>query len=568
VAKSPAAHLRIRRADDDDSTAIESGDAERWRRLCNRFEQATGWPLRYVTDPTAETPAHPIWSAPLNLGTADAAQLVIPSRPSKGAPPKTSADAVTALADALAEVLTELGGCRQALLAREAELAAGVPVISRGEDAAQLAERLVAVLQGGATAVDCQAAGVYLLDPATTELKLRSCWGLPAERLLAEARPLRGALADLEALAGSAVVLDTPTTLELWHAPENFGSAVCVPVSSATSILGTLWMFSCQQRDFSDQQTNLIEIIAGRVAIELEREALLGEGTLSVDVHRQLAAASQLQQDQLPESPPIVEGAEVHGWTEQASDLGGAFHDWFVLAIDAANDVTASKNSPSDDEIESSDVPSKTAPTDEARSDDMLAVALSSGTVRGTAAALTAQTVRTALREHALCDTDPATWLDAANRTLWHGSAGDQFASAFAATLEGRSGMLHYAAAGNVEGLIVRDGANERLTRPRPTLGADLDISGPSTATRLDVGDLLVAWCWTADEEPAGSDELADRYEQIGKLLLLRRGDSCEQIARAVRQLLQPTWCDVAADASLVVLRRMSGPVESNRHKP
>jgi len=42
--------------------------------------------------------------------------------------------------------------------------------------------------------------------------------------------------------------------------------------------LGTLWFFSARRRDFAPEQTNLAEIVAGRIASDLEREMLLSEG--------------------------------------------------------------------------------------------------------------------------------------------------------------------------------------------------------------------------------------------------------------------------------------------------
>ena len=84
-------------------------------------------------------------------------------------------------------------------------------------------------MRGAAQAVDCQAAGLYLLDDDTRFLKLRATWGLPPSRLAAEPRRLRGSKADLEALTGHAVALERATRFEHWNAPEEFGSAVCVP---------------------------------------------------------------------------------------------------------------------------------------------------------------------------------------------------------------------------------------------------------------------------------------------------------------------------------------------------
>ena len=120
-------------------------------------------------------------------------------------------------------------------------------MVPHREEEKHLAERLQAALLAGGEAVGCDAAAIYLLDEATTELKLRSSWGLPFDRLTAPARPLQGAVADLEALLGHAVVLNDDNLMATWNAPEDFPAAVCVPVSSPTTLLGTLWVF-CKRK--------------------------------------------------------------------------------------------------------------------------------------------------------------------------------------------------------------------------------------------------------------------------------------------------------------------------------
>src|SRR5262245_44568210 len=235
------------------------------------------------------------------------------------------------LALALGGILGEVNRLRRALWEREAELAAGVPVASRPDEEPHLAERLESVLKGGAEAVGCQAAALYLLDETTTTLKLRAAFGLPPERLLAAARPLRGSVADLEALVGHAVVLEDTSLLPHWRCPEDFPAAVCVPVSSPTTPLGTLWVFCNQHRDFAPEETNLIEIVAGRLAADLEREMLLATGAGAKRIEQQLDAAARWQADRLPCVAPLLDDYEIAGWTRQAGMIGGDFHDWAVL---------------------------------------------------------------------------------------------------------------------------------------------------------------------------------------------------------------------------------------------
>lgn len=259
--------------------------ASRVDSLCDAFSRATGRRLQFVSAQCpsllhrmadeAERPIQP-WLSPIvdvdgsqGRFCLDAGERV------------TAQDALAAnhLAGAIAELLHELSECQQALCEREAELATSVQPPLRRENGAQFAERLEAVLRGGAQSLDCQAAAMYLLDDDTAQLKLRAAWGLPAVRLAEEPRALEGATADLEALVGHAVVLEDERLFEFWRVPEpGYAAAVCVPISSPTTILGTLWFYSLSQRNFSNRDTNLAEIIAGRLASDLEREACLIAG--------------------------------------------------------------------------------------------------------------------------------------------------------------------------------------------------------------------------------------------------------------------------------------------------
>lgn len=159
----------------------------------------------------------------------------------------------------------------------EEELASVVPVPSLKPTEKRFSTTLYEILKGGAKILDCCAASLYMLDEASKSLKLRSCWGLPEERLLDPPRKLHDSLADIEAMLGQAVVLNEDFLLESWMSPESFPTAVCIPVSSSMSILGTLWIFADERRDIDEREIALMEIIAGRIAAELERVAVLRE---------------------------------------------------------------------------------------------------------------------------------------------------------------------------------------------------------------------------------------------------------------------------------------------------
>jgi hypothetical protein len=160
-------------------------------------------------------------------------------------------------------LLDQLHQTETALWRREAELAAGVPVSQRPNESSHLSDRLTAILRSATQFIGGVAAGLYMLDEGTVSLELRGAWRLPAERLLESARPLRGATADLEALVGHAVLLKDARLVPDWKIPEDFPAAICVPVSSPTTPLGTLWIFCAETRDFPIRKSSYSRSLRG-----------------------------------------------------------------------------------------------------------------------------------------------------------------------------------------------------------------------------------------------------------------------------------------------------------------
>lgn len=460
LAETNSSHLRIFRDSGDGSQSADSETPQAVASLCRTFHEVTGWPLRYIAAAQAGKYPDPLWSAPVDPGVGDTPGYLMigAAREGQTEPPSPKVDfqAATALANSSADVVGELLRYRAALAMREAELAASIPVVGHPDEAAHLAERLLAVLRGGAQGVGCQAAGLYLLNDATSQLKLRSCWGLPAQRLVEPARPLRGAVADLEALTGHAVVLTQPSTMEYWCVPETCAAAVCVPISTATTLLGTLWMFADQPREFTDRETNLVEIVAGRLAGELEREILLSEGMASADLRRQFDTGQRLQQGQLPRIPPMVEPWDVAGSTRQARGPSGAFYDWFVP--DGGS----------------------------------LAISVADAQPHGIEAALVGQSVRSAIRAHAAHETDPGRVLSQAGHDLWSGSAGDQYSAALYAVMAPNSGTVRLAMAGNIVALVLRGADWEPLAAGQIPLGVQGEEAYTTRELILEPGQALV----------------------------------------------------------------------------
>ncbi len=426
--------------------------------LLAAFEDATGRSLQFTRGLKPTCPTEHAWSAPDNpgVGVTLGPAILDPARSASAASvPAAGQEPVRRLGSAVGKMLEELLATRHALWEREAELAAGVPVLGRPGNQKHLAARLEAVLRGGAQATRCHAAAVYLLDESTSNLKLRSSWGLPPQRLLDPPRPLRGAMADLEAMLGHAIVLEDAHLFEHWRLPEEFAAAVCVPIATPTTVLGTLWVYSRTKRAFTDHQTNILEVVAGRIAADLEREVLLKEGVDAARLKRQLAAAERIQRIQTPTHSPLLDGWEIAGWSPQDT-LRGDFYDWFCLP------------------------------------DGMVGTVLGDCPDRGLSATLSAAALRTCVRSHGHYHRNAAHVLNRANLTLWTSSAGDQAASVFYGLIDTRRNRLRCASAGELGMIHLRAGRWRSTLRNTPLLGSGPETAYTAFSGQLEVGDVLM----------------------------------------------------------------------------
>ncbi len=484
--------------------------------LLRAFQTATGWSMQYK-GPAASHKG--LAASAASESKISNLQISKSPNPKSLSPTPIDRDAAQRLAGSIAEVLDELFDTRDALHRREAELAAGVPLVPHRREEKHLAMRLEAVLRAGVEAVGCDAAALYMLDEATSELKMRSSCGLPFDRLTAPPRPLEGALADLEALLGHAVVLDDSTAMRTWNMPENFPAAVCVPVSTPTTLLGTLWVFANQPRDFNDRETNLLEVIAGRLAADLEREMLLRTGVDGAKLQQQIAAAERLQCNELPAIAPMLDGWNLAGRTIQSGNVGGAFHDWFSLP------------------------------------DGLTAVAVGRAAEQGVAGALTAGGVKTALRSHAKYQRQVEPVMQQVNLTLWTGSAGDRHAALLFGLIETATGRVCCASAGRPSAILLSGEGWQSLGRSSVMLGESPETRFEPFDHELQPGEALV-FCTdgaldVADAEGRilGEAGLADALR--GKLEL-----AAEELVAAAQAALENHAPDNTRDHSILVVKR------------
>jgi hypothetical protein len=359
------------------------------------------------------------------------------------------------------------------------------------------------------------------LDDATTQLKLRSHWGLVEGTFLDPPRPLRGARGDLEALAGHAVVIDSKDELNAWDIPDQFSSAVCIPVSTMTMPLGTLWFYSETARDYSDKETNLIEIIAGRIAVELEREVLVRESS-NRRRHPGFDEAVAWQQQLLPAHPPCADGWDFAARVRYEHSLHGDHCFWHT------------------------------------RADGRVFTTLSGALGDGPEMALAASFVAGAMRS--MCDTtDLSEVLARVNGALWSGSSGDQLVSIFASVVDPTTGQIRFVATGDIRVFVVRPHGWEPLRVAREYCGSDETIALSVSTQDLEPDDLFIALACPRSLAPRAAAALT-QPQRLAEVALHYNHLSSAELVNLLREQWEPGDShDVAPPALLVVKRNGNG---------
>ncbi|MFO7907644.1 MAG: PP2C family protein-serine/threonine phosphatase [Planctomycetota bacterium] len=482
--------------------------------VCDAFAASTGWTLEYRDQKEEQDPVD--WSMVLGDGAQEFGHLLLFSTDSSET--TLPLQRVEPLAQAVGHLTNEWLKAQSALWQREAELAAGIPVTLQPADRLRLARQLESVLRGGAEAVDCHAAALYLLDDATSHLKLRAAWKLPKSRFWEEPRPLRGSVADLEALIGQAVALEDTALLPHWKVPENYPAALCVPVSTSSTPLGTLWFFANQTRDFTPEQVHMAEIVSGRLAAELEREVLARDGLRNRDPDINGQTLARWQDEMRPRISPLVDGWQIAADTGRQQDqVSEQFHDWSILP------------------------------------DGRIALAIGHAEGPPCDAVLTCVALQVAFRSHAAHPHEARQMLEHLNESLWTHSTGNRFASLFYAMIDPDSGHIEYSCAGQTHSLLCGAEGIDPLTDDNPQLGLDPDYRYHQVGRTMRSGDSLVAFnrrhLTPLDEELCDPDEC-----RVAEMLQKLANVSANEQAQAVADELGAT--SLQQKRTVVVARR------------
>ncbi len=456
-------HLRLHRADHEQPTEVVKDDQV--TALLRSFAEATGWEVQPVGALAGSKAASTLsrnfgWSAeelssrvrlvnglPLD-GLLDESDFFEQTT--------TSEETAWSLLESINEIAFKLKQCEEAVARQEAELAAGLSVTLPEQSSEEsLYAAMEEALERAVLASGSDAAAVYLLDDTTSTLKMRSCYGLSKNNLAKPPRSLRGALADLEALLGNAVLLENVSIAPDWNCPEPFAAALCVPIGSSTMPQGTLWLWSDHVRDFCTNDIEAAKGAADKILSDIERRVLSSEVLRVRAAAQQLDAASLIQSSLLPDSQPLHPDYDIGGFTHHSHSLGGTFHTWNV------------------------------------NSQEHIVAALGAAGCAGAAGAMVVARLQTIVDMHHNSKRTPADILRRANDMVWKLQDADWRSSLSLLALNPKNGSVELACAGTIQTYLIGMRGYRPLTVGGPMLGLQPDSYYKPLTVQLEPGDML-----------------------------------------------------------------------------
>lgn len=332
-------------------TALPERGTDWLPRLCERFSNATGWPMRFVPANEAQTSraasawfGRPCWQAELHDGEQTVGQLELAFPDGRLNDPSFAA--VRQLTENLAELLERvLTANRRPQLRRQPREAAVA-----AEPTSPSGQTLVAVLRqllrAGLQLSGFHGASFFLLNPAAEELCLRASHRIDPNDVPHPVRPLADEPPDCQIVWNKTrVLIRRGDRLAGAWLPAEAAIGIGLPVESSGGVLGTMWFYDRRVRTIEPREKQLLDSLTAQTALLLERVVLqremlsherLRQELLSLNEAADLAAIKTLQGPHIDAAWRVSSRFEIGGDLCEISKLSGA--ELSLLIGDAMGD--------------------------------------------------------------------------------------------------------------------------------------------------------------------------------------------------------------------------------------
>jgi sigma-B regulation protein RsbU (phosphoserine phosphatase) len=359
-------------------------------------------------------------------------------------------------------------------------------------------------------ALEVDTAAVLLIDEASESLVATAASGIEEEVRQRVRVPLGAGFAGRIAAEVKPRVIEDVATADVYNPilrETGIRSLAGAPLVTEGRVIGVIHVGSLTTRRFGPEDVDLLEKVAGLVALSVEARRSNVERT----------AAAALQRSLIPTRLPAVPGLELAARYLPA-DEGGVGGDWYDVFI----------------------LP-----------DGRIGVVMGDVVGRGLGAAVVMGRLRSALRAYALEVPDPAEVLERLDRKLQHFEPG-QMTTVLYGVIDPTLSTVEIASAGHPLPMFALPGATPALVEADVDLPLGVAALGRRRKTTIELppGSVLALFTDGLVERRGESVDVG-----LGRLAAALTSESADQNCTAVVAALVPKggWAD---DAALLVIRR------------
>lgn len=488
--------------------------------LADQFEATTGWLLSYrsaapVAEPIADEAQRTVF------GRFEIADLSEKWPPGKPAVSRVECERLLAQINRLVAKIESMELDRQRATPATVDATEDSPLLPTNN-----ADKVANLLRFAKGELSAIGAAVYLLDDATTHLRLRSMIA-PATFApeVESVRPLENALADLESLIGNHVNIHTPEMGETWRIPQPFNFGWCCLLGTKNLPLGTLWIFFSQPRTLDATKSEFLSGLSNQVYSEISsRENPESADADSALLRQELLLAARSNDARLPSFAPEIDGWKLAGWTYRQGYLASTFHDWAV--------TPAGK----------------------------LSVAIGQVVGPMLTAAMSLNNLRSLLSAHRDYRHSGVSLIAKLNEQVWCNSPGDEMASLIYALVDPETDQVQMVNAG--DGGVVLGGpfGIQSIDQFQTPLGVDLETPYVQWERALQETETLVMFTQGLRHAISESVASACDADLLRPILLRNPGQPQAILAEIEERFFRSDFQHVAGDLSVLVLSRNSAP--------
>ncbi len=326
-----------------------------------------------------------------------------------------------------------------------------------------LQEVLDKLAEAAVKIVGVKACSIRLLDEESSDLKMRSTYGLSKEYRNKGAVSKNDTVVKA-AFAGEAVVLDDMRVdgrVKYKEATikEGLVSQLTVVMQFKGKPIGVLRLYSPMPKRFYEDDIQLARAVASQCAVAITNAKLYAEAIEGARMAEQIRLAGIIQRRMIPEKPPKITGLDIAATYIPCFEVGGDLYDFLKI------------------------------------NDNRIVVAISDVIGKGIPAALMMSCFRGAVRAYvdAKRDEDVIKYvIDKLNEMACRECRGGEFITLFYVVIDVKDMTVTYCSCGHEPTVLIRDGVVTDLEKGGLVLGVDEHAEYEIGTVGLKNGDCLL----------------------------------------------------------------------------